>query len=453
MSQTSTSEQASFLTPTSPWRAWWDSERLNDARLMKKVWLFSRIVLFLEWAAMLFTLGDTRYYHENITRMGLNGPQSTMIEYPTPVLWLLKLPDLVSFGHRWAYVAAFFCLMFLLDAAFTWTLWHDGGRLRGKAVAFWSAFVPLVGTTAYLRFDIITAVLAGWALLLLRKKQPVASGAMIGIGAAIKLWPALLWPALLGDREHGSPRRNRLLTSLGFWGSGCLLAIASLVWAGWDRLVSPLGWQGQRGLQIESVWATIPMLWRMMTPETFWVAVSDFNAWEISGPATELFQTLASAAMALGLLATVACYLLWLRRGDQRLIEGAALMLLVIFVMIVANKTFSPQYIIWVGGPLAAGWAMASENPKGSHRARSDEHHLAEISEWTLVITLLTQIIYPIGYASLVGHRPGMHGATLVLAARNVVLCWVLFKIAAWIWSFLHPRQIEATRLATDAER
>lgn len=444
--------QARFYTPSSPWRAWWDSEKLNDARLMKKVWLISRLVLFLEWAAMLFTLGDTRYYYENISRLGVNGPEATMIEYPTPVLWLLKLPDLFSFGHRWGYVAAFFILMFLLDAAFTWTLWHDGGRLRGKAVAFWSAFVPLVGTTAYLRFDILTAVLAGWALLQLRKQRPTTAGALVGIGAAIKLWPALLWPALLGDREHGDVHRNRRLTSLGFWGAGGLLALASLFWAGWDRLLSPLGWQGQRGLQIESVWATVPMLQRMMDPHSYWVAVSEFNAWEISGPGTTFFFDLASAATAIGLLGAIVCYLLWLRRGDQRLIEGAALMLLVIFVMIVTNKTFSPQYIIWVGGPLAAGWAMASENPKGSYRARSDEHNLAEISEWTLLVTLLTQVVYPIAYASLVGHRPGMHGATLVLAARNAMLCWVLFKVAAWIWSFLHPRHIEATRVATHAE-
>ncbi|MEL4506185.1 glycosyltransferase family 87 protein [Luteococcus sp. H138] len=419
---------------------------------MKKVWLISRLVLFLEWAAMLFTLGDTRYYYENISRMGVNGPEATMIEYPTPVLWLLKIPDLFSFGHRWGYVAAFFILMFLLDAAFTWTLWHDGGRLRGKAVAFWSAFVPLVGTTAYLRFDILTAVLAGWALLQLRKRRPTRAGALIGIGAAIKLWPALLWPALLGDREHGDVGRNRRLTSLGFWGAGGLLALVSLLWAGWDRLVSPLGWQGERGLQIESVWATVPMLQRMMQPHRFWVAVSEFNAWEISGPGSQFWFQAASIAFAVGLLGAVICYVLWLRRGDQRLIEGAALMLLVIFVMIVTNKTFSPQYIIWVGGPLAAGWAMASENPKDSYRARSDEHNLAEISEWTLLVTLLTQVIYPIGYASLVGHRPGIHGATLVLAARNLVLCWVLFKVAAWIWSFLHPRHIQATRLATDAE-
>lgn len=407
---------------------------------MLRVWVISRVVLFLEWAAMLFTLGDTRYYYENISTMDLYGPEATMIEYPTPVLWLLKLPDLFSFGHRWAYVAAFFLLMFLVDALFSWTLWREGGRLRGKAIAFWSAFVPLVGTTAYLRYDILTAVLAGWALLLLRKHRPTAAGAMVGIGAALKLWPALLWPALFAGTPREVNRRNRRWTTIGFWGAGCGLALASLLWAGWDRLVSPLGWQGHRGLQIESVWASIPMIGRLVDPHSYWVAVSDFNAWEISGPGTDAFQQASTVATAIGLLGAVAAYVVWVRRPEQRLIEGAALMLLVVYVMIVTNKTFSPQYIIWVGGPLAAGWAMASEGVRGSHQARCDEHHLAEISEWTLLVSLLTQVIYPIGYASLVGHRPGMIAATGVLVARNLLLCWTLYVVCAWIWSFLFPR-------------
>ena len=88
---------------------------------------------------------------------------------------------------------------------------------------------------------------------------------------------------------------------------------------------------------------------------------------------------------------------------------------------------------------------MASENQAGTYRAREDEHNLAEISEWVLLLTLLTQLVYPISYAALVGHMAGIHGATFVLAARNTVLVWVLVKVCLWIWSFLFPRPIEAT--------
>lgn len=417
--------------------ALWRSPRLEDGRFVGRLWLASRLLVLVEWAAMLFTLGDTRYYFEKISRMPALGPQATMVEYPTPVLWLLELPNLLAFGQRWVYVASFFFLMFLLDAAFSRSLWRHGGRLRGQAMAFWIAFVPLVGTTSYLRFDILTAVLAGWALLLAGRRRPGWAGALIGIGAAVKLWPALLWPALMGSDRIGARGSTRWRSSLGFWGAGGGLALVSLLWAGWDRLLSPLGWQGERGLQIESVWAGIPMVQRLIQPHEFWIAVSDFNAWEISGPGTDLLLTGASLATALGILAVVLAYVLWLRRPVQRPVEAAALMILLVLVMIVANKTFSPQYLIWLGGPLAAAWAMAGHTDEGSSTDLADQSALLRISTLTLAVSLLTQLVYPIGYASLVGHRPGMVLATVVLLVRNLALVWLLLLVAGWCWRLL----------------
>ncbi|GAB2495390.1 hypothetical protein GCM10027030_30950 [Luteococcus sediminum] len=432
--------------------ALWDSPRLQDEHLVARLWLASRLLVLVEWAAMLFTLGDTRYYFEKISKMSELGPQATMVEYPTPVLWLLELPNLLASGHRWVYVVTFFLLMFLLDAAFSRSLWRHGGRLRGQAMAFWIAFVPLVGTTSYLRFDILTAVLAGWALLLAGRRRPAWAGALIGIGAAVKLWPALLWPALMGSRRPEDRATARWRSTLGFWGAGGALALVSLWWAGWDRLLSPLGWQGERGLQIESVWAGLPMIHRLVQPHEFWIAVSDFNAWEISGPGTDLLLTGASLATALGILAVVLAYVLWLRRPVQRPVEAAALMMLLVLVMIVANKTFSPQYLIWLGGPLAAAWAMAGHTDEGSSTDLADQSALLRISTLTLAVSLLTQLVYPIGYASLVGHRPGMVLATVVLLVRNVSLVVLLGLVAGWCWRLITAPSPTPNSPAPDAE-
>ena len=59
--------------------------------------------------------------------------------------------------------------------------------------------------------------------------------------------------------------------------------MVSLLWAGWDRLVSPLGWQSGRGLQVESVWASIPMLARALGLGDYAVTISRFQAFEIYG--------------------------------------------------------------------------------------------------------------------------------------------------------------------------
>jgi hypothetical protein len=51
--------------------------------------------------------------------------------------------------------------MLAADGAFSWLLWRTSGRRRSEAVTFWLWFVPLVGPTAYFRFDLVPAVLAG----------------------------------------------------------------------------------------------------------------------------------------------------------------------------------------------------------------------------------------------------------------------------------------------------
>ena len=65
---------------------------------------------------------------------------------------------------------------------------------------FWLLFVFLIGALCYLRFDMLPAVLAGGALLAARRR-PWVTGALTGLGAAIKLWPALLIPSFLSYRR------------------------------------------------------------------------------------------------------------------------------------------------------------------------------------------------------------------------------------------------------------
>lgn len=81
--------------------------------------------------------------------------------------------------------------MLALDAVLTYALWRAAGRRRDRALDFWLLYVFLVGPLCYTRFDMVPAVLAGGALLAARRR-PWLTGALTGLGAAIKLWPALL---------------------------------------------------------------------------------------------------------------------------------------------------------------------------------------------------------------------------------------------------------------------
>lgn len=423
------------------------TERLNTPRAMAIFWISARLLVFTLWFVIFPSAqGDVVYYFGKIDNLFDLGPVQTLQEYPTPVIIFLALPWFLGLGTLWGYLIAFVAMMVALDLAFTVTLWRTGGRMRSQAVVFWTLFLVLVGPTGYLRFDLVTSVVAGWAIIAVLKQRPFLAGALAGLGAALKLWPALLWPALCGG-----PNRQKAQVSLGFFGMGGLLALASLAWAGWDRLLSPLSWQSDRGLQVESVWATIPMLLRGLGLGDYAVAVSRYQAFEIWGTGVRLWMSASDLAFVLGLAAAACAYLAWMVRGEGRLMESCALMLLVILVMIVTNKTFSPQYVIWLGGPVGAAFAVMGNRFPHSSSYRLDSTRLKRMATQLLGITALTTLVYPIGYAPLVRDLTAPLSwfrlpVTLVLVARNVLIVWLLISVLAWVWHFLRPAAFRSVR-------
>lgn len=409
----------------------------DQPKALLVIWAAVRLVVFLTWGLLRpETQGDVIYYQEHIDFMFEAGPGHTMPEYPTPVLWLLAIPYFLGAGSQVGYVIAFVLLLLALDIGFSLTLWHHGGTLRAQAVATWSVFVGFIGPTIYLRFDLLTSVFAGWGVLCLIRHRDLRAGALAGIGAAIKLWPALLWPALCPGGA-----RQRWRVSIGFWLVGGGLALASLLWAGWERLLSPLTWQSGRGLQVESIWATVPMLLRALGIGDYAVTTSRFQAFEIYGPGVEVWMRIATVATVLGLGLVVAFFIAWWRRGRGRLIDAAAFVLLVILIMIVTNKTFSPQYMIWLGGPLAAAIALLGCEDRNLASFLVDRARLLALAVAVLGTTIATGIIFPLGYPPLVRDIPSAAWLrlpiTLVLAARNLTMILMTIGMVKWIWGIV----------------
>lgn len=305
----------------------------------------------------------------------------------------------------------------------------SSGRHRGAGVNFWLVFVPLMGPLVYQRFDLLPTVVVGGALLAARTK-PGLAGVLLGFGAAVKLWPALVVAGFAADR----PRRLRL--ALGFCAVGMGLALATLLTGGYRRLVSPLAWQAGRGLQIESVWATPLMIARVIEPRLWSVKMSRFQAWEIFGPGVPVLVELSTVATVAGLLAIV---VLWVRSYRNRMpsaISIGLVCLAAVAIEIVTNKTLSPQYILWLGGGAAALLTIAG-------RSDSDDYRPIRLTALMLVLAALTQLVYPLVYPGLLG-RGGISFltvATLVTAVRNITL--VLFTVAVWVaaWKALRRHQ------------
>jgi hypothetical protein len=411
-------------------RTWYDAHR--GPRTIVVLWLVTRIVslLLVPTKAERTILGDPIYYHRNLHALFDVGLQQTLNEYPTPVVWILVLPYGLTGGSLVGYVITFLTFMLLLDAAFTYALYRSAGRRQDAAVDFWILFVFLAGPLCFMRFDLLPAVLAGGALLAARRR-PWVTGALTGLGAAVKLWPALLIPSFMAHRP------DRRAAGIAFVAVGFGLAGVSLLAGGWSRLVSPLTWQSDRGLQIESIWGVPLMVARVVRPTGWVVDMSRYHAYEISGRGVDFWVQVSNVATAVGLAVLAVLFVRAFRTVDLTPVAVGFLILTTVAVMVVTNKTLSPQYLLWLGGPAAAQLLLR-------HRATAEERSAIRRTAYALLLlALLTHLVYPLLYPGLRGvwGYPMLAVATLVTVVRNLGLLAFTGYVGWLAWRFPGARQ------------
>ncbi|MGD7731784.1 glycosyltransferase 87 family protein [Propionibacteriaceae bacterium G57] len=397
---------------------WWRHVRraLGAAWVWILLFLLSRAWVLREWYDKYqFIRSDVNYY-----LWWLNhdvGITERLVEYPLPVVWLLD--SLRVFGNdQNTYQLAFGLAMAALDAAFCVLLWRRGTL---RALLFWNAFVTFFGALIWFRYDMAPAFVVGVAALLVTR-HPRVSGALVALGAGLKLWPAMLIAPLMGRS------RAAVLRTVWFAVTGAALAGLAFLHGGWQRLISPLTWQSDRGLQVESVPATWLMWQRSRDPRGWTVEMSKYNAFEIFGPGTDAWMRFSDVVMALAVL-SAACMVVVVFVRKQLPADLLALaMTSIVLFMLVANKTLSPQYLLWLGTPVAALLALAH-----THTMRARAHLLAAL---TLFAAFLTQQVYPVFYGQIIGAIPTVKH-TGVLVARNALLLVMAVIATVWTWADL----------------
>lgn len=366
-----------------------------------------------------FVDADVRYYFAKI-----QDPNADLIEYPPPISWFLEGLSSISGNNPDLFMFSFVVVIFLLDVLANLLLWRFFGVL---SALYWTVFVYACGPLLWFRIDMIPALAVLLALVLVGSKKPKNfwSGGAIAVGAATKLWPAMLVAPLLGTTK---PARRRFL---GFLIVGAGLGLASLIISGWNRSISALTWQSDRGLQIESLPASYLMGKRAFgSANILWVELSNYNAWEIKGSGTEVWLTISNAALVATVILTAVLAAILVRRNRQLenthwlLVSLTLSMVAITLAVICANKTFSPQYIIWLAGPLAILATLEV------HRLRVGASCLAILG---LIAAWLTQLVYPLNYQGLLNPTPDIF-STLILLTRNAIVASM--TLIAWILAF-----------------
>ncbi|MGC3997111.1 MAG: glycosyltransferase 87 family protein [Anaeromyxobacter sp.] len=334
-------------------------------------------------------------------------------EYPPLALRLLAAPGHPAAAGDYArWFAGWMLLSLLAAGALVTAAAGRGARSRRPALVTACAFglsLPLLGAIVANRFDALVALaLAGFAWSAAARRWGWA-GAALGLGAAVKLTPAVLLPLAL---LLAADRRARGRALLAFGAAALLPWLAEGAAAG-PALLALVRFHGARPLQAESVLATPALLahlaglWEVHTGSAFG---SQFVAAPGAGALARL-----SGPLALALLALV-YGLAWRARARLRAAPGGAALAATaaLLALLVPAKVLSPQYLVWLL-PLAAWLAP----------------HAPRLAGLLAGVLLLTHLEFPARYWRFVRLEPGPVG---LVVARNLALAaalaWALVLLA-----------------------
>ena len=290
-----------------------------------------------------------------------------------------------------SYVDNFMVLALACDLAITLMLClpaRRGGSLAGAW--YWVCGVPLLGPVIVGRFDVVPVALSVAALCVTGRGG--VRGALIGAGAAVKVWPV----ALLAGMAPGQQRRG-VAAAVSVFAAVCAIGAVGTV--------SFLAHASARGIEIESVAATPFMIWR----QAGWsgTVAYQFGAYQLSGAHIALAQDAAGLGLVLAAAAVIGWRLLITSgRARWRPEFAADAPLAATLLFLVVSPVLSPQYLLWVIG--LAGACLAT-----GHTTQRP------VALAVLAAAGLTQLIFPIGWHGLLY---GSDVVTGVLTARNMLL-------------------------------
>ncbi|WP_189930137.1 glycosyltransferase family 87 protein [Streptomyces sulfonofaciens] len=323
-------------------------------------------------------------------------------QYPPGAALAVLSPALLPFL---AYARAFFAVLFAADALVLGMLLYaarrPGRSARGAWV--WVAGVPLLGPTAYARYDLLATAVAV-AALLAGVRRPRVLGALAAFGALLKVWPVLV---LAGTRRGRATVRS--------WGTAALVGAGLLLtaWAALPGALAFLRFQQARGTEVESLGALVLHAARHLG----WpgeVALH-YGSVEFLGPHVQLVSGVAQvlSGLALGWL------LLWRRLAGTwppGTLADAAFTAVLLFTT--TSRVISPQYMVWLVG-LAAVCLLRRTGP------------MRAPALMVLAATLVTTLEFPVWFGHVVAGDA--LGITL-LCVRNGLLVAASVTAGVLLW-------------------
>jgi len=343
-------------------------------------------------------------------------------EYPPLALLSFLAPGLL-FRTPLAYSFALASELLLFDLIALVLIASLASRLNmplRDSLAVYTVLLLAVGPLVVCRYDLLPATLVLASLWAFVSKRTGVAWALLALGVTAKLYPVVLVPLFF--IYHMINREYRRLIK----GVACFFGALFVVVVPWliidtGGLWYSLTYHLERGLHSESSYGTA----LLMAQALGWTRVEGsltFGSWNITSPLADAIGGI-SLYLTVSFLAVVYGWFGWMLRKNLKtrsekitsgpqdawrlLVQFASLTVL---VFMLANKVFSPQYLIWLCPllPLLSGQSR--------------------YFVWFLftAAAALTQYVFPYHYIEF---EMGSPGTVAVLASRNILLGVTAFVI------------------------
>jgi uncharacterized membrane protein len=261
--------------------------------------------------------------------------------------------------------------------------------------------ILLIGPILGQQYDIFPAVMMLLSLYYFWLGHNKTSWFWLALGVMTKLYPAVMIPLYLiiyWSNRQLKPVLSGVLTFV----LTCLILLMPFLVTGPDNLMSLINYHSQRGIQIESFYGACLLL----ADKLGWTSalmIFNYGSWNLSGSIAETLSKFVVYIQAAALFVSYCFIWTQIKPGKSQFTRLGAYTLLLLAVLLLTSKVFSPQYIIWLLPVLPlifTRWRLAV---------------------WTIfaVTGIFTYLIFPVSYIDLLNLN--IYPITLVFM-RNLTL-------------------------------
>lgn len=350
------------------------------------VWLTTRVIAVVSVDLTPWMLNDLVIYEGWLAPLvqGAFPAEDPTWQYPPGIAPFFLGTGALAIDYRWAFTLG----ILLVDALVMAVLLLAHSRRAGSSWLgpwLWALAGVIVGSIMVVRFDVVPTLFAVVAVLVVAR--PMRTGIAVALGFTVKVWPALMLFVV--------PRRH-LPLAVGSFAVTVVIVLSAFALLT-DGSLGFLANQQARGLQVESVGA-LPYL------------VSSLLGGDIEfGLRYGSIQVLADNAETVGLaltligLALFALIAWWRLSGRLEDVPPGDVALAAMLVSVATSRVYSPQFNVWLVGITA----VMLLDPRT---------RLRRAAVIVLVVSLLTQVVYPWSATQLVNADP----LTIVVQALRV---------------------------------